>query len=172
MWSVTLSTAAWVPKVLLTPSMRICAVARGSSHGVSASGFDWVIIVAAARRSEICRGSAVPPLRGIAGPLDPARPHHAALPHELTIQVNLRPHRGAGGNVGCLHHRECEVALAGRRPGRGGNTPRLLLARPCGVEKRIVGRFRAFDVEPHQPTARPACLLSERRPATGEVRLV
>src|SRR4030088_3516249 len=161
MWSVTLSTAAWVPKVLLTPSMRICAVARGSSHGVSASGFDWVIIMAAARLSEIRRRRGVPPLRGIEGPLDHARPHHAALPHQHTIHVNLRPHRRAGGNVGCLHHRECEVALAGRRPGSGGKTPRLLLARPCGVEKRIVGWFRAFDVEPLQPTARPACLLRE-----------
>src|SRR6267142_4095078 len=100
--------------LISTPSMKICAVARGSSHGVSASGFDWVIVMAAARLSEIRRRRGVPPLRGIEGPLDHARPHHAALPHELTIQVNLRPHRGAGGNVGCLHHRECEVALAGR----------------------------------------------------------
>jgi len=52
-----------VPKFLLTPSMRICAVARGSSHGcrraVSTGSSSWPL-----RLSEVRRRRGVPPLRG------------------------------------------------------------------------------------------------------------
>src|ERR1700674_5744920 len=112
MLRLTLSTAVAAPKLLLTPSIRICAVAPGSSHGRSASGLDCeAIMTLAAPKSEIrwrCRAA---PRWCVKRPLDDPRPHDAPLPHQLAGEIDVGPHRGAGGTVRRVDHGEREVLL-------------------------------------------------------------
>src|ERR1700682_5992104 len=171
MWSVTLSTAAWAPKVLLRPSMTICALAPGSSHGVSARGFDWVAIMACVAPSEVRRRRRAPPLWRVERPLDHACPLHAPLPRELAVQIDFRPDRGTRRHVRGVHHRERQIAFAGRRPGRGRYAAHLLAARALRVQQRVVRSLVSLDIESYELPRGPAPLLREQRAAPGEVTL-
>src|SRR5246500_4566531 len=137
MLSVTLSTAAWAPKLLQRPSMTIWAMAAGSSHGRSARGLSALAITGAAA-SEIRRRRRAPPLRGVERPLHHARAHHAPLPRELPVEIDVGPTGRAGREMRRLHHGERDVALGCRRPGGGSHAPHFLAARALRVEQRIV----------------------------------
>src|ERR1700756_3696150 len=136
MLRLTLSTAVWSPKLLVTASMTICGLAAGSSHGRSARGFEALEIMAAA--SEIRRRRRAPPLRRVERPLHHARAHHAPLPKELPVEIDVGPTGRAGREMRRLHHGERDVALGCRRPGGGSHAPHFLAARALRVEQRIV----------------------------------
>src|ERR1700733_6896315 len=120
MLRVTLSTSVVAPKVLLTASISTCGVACGSSHGRrAASCLEGLAITAAP--SEVRRRRHAPPRRCEERPPPPARAHHAPLPYQLAIEVDLGPDGRARGDVGRVHHGERQVALAGWRPGRRGH---------------------------------------------------
>src|SRR5690242_18037119 len=117
---LTLSTAVWAPKLLVTASMMICGLAAGSSHGRSARGLSALAITGAAA-SEVRRRRRPPALRRVERPLHHARPHHAPLPGELAVEIDVCPDGRAGREMRRLHQRERNVAFAGRRPGGGGH---------------------------------------------------
>src|SRR4029077_18181478 len=103
MLRLTLSTAVAAPYVLLTPSMRICALALGSSQGRSARGFVCVAITSdpwSARRSVVRWRRGAAPCRGEERALDRARPHHATLPPQFAVEIDTGPEQRAGGAVG------------------------------------------------------------------------
>src|SRR6516164_8912625 len=104
-------------------------------------------------------------------PLDHLRCDHAALPHQLAVEIDVSPQRRADSAVRRLDDGEREVALAGRRPGRRGDTARLAPPRARGIQQRVVGGLVAGYVEPDECAAWPARAFGQQRTAAGEVTL-
>src|SRR4029077_2819758 len=110
MLSVTLSTAAWAPKLLQRPSMTIWAMAAGSSHGRSARGLS-ALAITGVTASEVRRRRRAPPLGCVERPFHHARAHHAPLPHQLPVEIDVGPEGRARREVRRLQHGERNVAL-------------------------------------------------------------
>src|ERR1700733_3055694 len=162
------STAVKAPKLLLTPSMTICGLAWLSSQGRSAMDFCCGEITAL----EVARRRGAPAIRGEKRPFHNPRAAHAPFPEELSIQVDISPDGAAHREIRCIDHSKRDVALASRRPSRGGDAPDLALAGLLGIEQRIVRGLVAVDIEPHQPPARTRGTLGEQRTPAIEVTFV
>src|SRR5579863_4500010 len=113
------------------------------------------------------RGSA--PLRREEWTFHDLRGAHATFPSKLPIYVDFGPHLRAVAEVWSIQYRECDVALARRRPDCRGDMTDTAFARAPAVDERIVGGFVAFDVEPHELTGQSAALLREQSAAAVEV---
>src|SRR5579863_587872 len=170
----TASTAVLGPYTLVTASMRICATAAGSSHGRELTGLDWDAIMCCVRLpwgSEIRRRCGAAARRSKERALYHPCPHHPPLPYQLAVEIDLGPQLRTDAEVRGLHHRQRQVALAGRRPGRRGDAARLAPAAAVDVQQRVVRRLVALDIEPHQTALRTALMLREQGPSPGEVTL-
>src|SRR6516162_2490799 len=100
-------------------------------------------------------------------PLDYPRRDHAALPHQLAVEIDVRPQRRADGAVRGIDDGERDVALAGWRPGRRGDTSRLAPPRARGIQQRVVGGLVAGNIEPDECAAWPARAFGKQRTAAG-----
>ncbi len=69
------------------------------------------------------------PLRREEWPLHDPRSRHATLPHEFSVQVDLRPDRRTHPEIRRIDHSKRDVALASRRPDRRGHAADFPLAR-------------------------------------------
>src|SRR5579859_2214820 len=165
---LTLSTAVKAPKVLSMPSMTICGLASGSSHGLSASDFGWVD----GTRLELGRRSRAAPGRRKKRPLHHLGSRHSALPYEFAVEIDIRPDRRARPEVRCIDHSKRDVALASRRPRRRGDAADLTPAVRARVQQRMVRRLVSGDVESHQPPPRAPPPLREKRAPAVEMSLV
>src|SRR6185437_5924421 len=166
MLRLTLSTAVQPPKVLVTPSMMICGLAPGSNHGRSLTLLTAVVIM-----SEVSRRQRAAPRRCKEGPLDYSRPHHAPLPRELPVEIDIGPYPAPRLKVRRIHHGKGDVALAGGRPRGRRDAADLPAPGTPGIDERVVRGLGAFDIEPNEPAPRrPSVLLEERTPP-GEMPL-
>ncbi len=80
------------------------------------------------RGLELRRRRRAAPFRREKRTLDDLRSRHPTFPYQFTVQVDFRPHRRADLEVRRIDHSKGDVALASRRPNRGGDGCRSPLA--------------------------------------------
>src|SRR3974390_3064497 len=124
---------------------------------------------AASPRSEIRRRRRAPPRGRVERPLHDRGGNHATLPYQLAVEIDVRPQRRAERTVRRVDERECQVALAGGRPGCRGDTTHLPAARARGIEQRVVRGLLPGDIESYELAAGPTRFLGEQRAPAGEV---
>src|SRR5208282_2204593 len=113
MRKLTLSTAVKAPKVLLTLSMTTCGFASGSSHGRSAVVFccddstRTRLLELRRRRCPAAVGSEERTLHHLCT-------RHSTLPHEFSVQIDVRPDRRSRPEIRRIDHSKRDIALASR----------------------------------------------------------
>src|SRR5260370_15248670 len=94
------------------------------------------------------------------------------LPYEFTVQVDFRPDGRADLKMRCIDDSKRDIALASRRPSRGGDAADLAFAAVVGVKKRVMGRLVAGDIQADEPATRTLSALGQQRTPPREMPFV
>src|SRR5581483_1558130 len=157
--------------------MTICGVAVGSSHGRSATGFCWLVIISVQRAvlcggSEVSWGGELAPFRVEERAIDDPCANHPSLPYQLLIEIDFRPQAAPALEMRSIEHSQRDVTFAGRRPARRADTADLALTRALGIQQGVVRRLVPLDVESRQTPLEALAALRQQGPSSREMPFV